>query len=79
MAQIRTKKQKIAQSIKREQQFSYSGVGQPLLKQSSIILDSNTEDFFGYSVNLIKQDILKTVIIASLIGCILAGIVYFKL
>ena len=89
MAQIRTRKQKVATSIKREQKVAYSlsnvlKVSPSSTKNTISIAKSasssasDQEKMFGYSIELIKKDILKTILTAGIIVVLLAVIVFFN-
>lgn len=90
MAQIRTRKQKVATGIKREQKLAYSlsdvvkaspSATKLTPKKSVTTTSSSTSDqekMFGYSIELIKKDILKTILTAGVIVVLLAVIIFFN-
>jgi hypothetical protein len=84
MAQHRTKKQKVAQTLKRQQTVEYSLAdvikgGEHLSKSKPAALSVTSNDMFGYPTRFIAQDILKTLVVASVVLAVLAVIVWWEL
>jgi hypothetical protein len=80
MAGHRTKKHKVAQTARR-QQVQYSLTETESIDSRTAVAQVkkqvSSDELFGYSIELIKKDILKTVMIGALIVAVLIGIVVF--
>lgn len=80
MAERRTRKQKEKQTQRQDNTtYSFVAAKGKLSKTKAVSYTSSSkvdDDFFGYSLDYIKQDLIKTIIVTLIVLAVLAAIVY---
>jgi hypothetical protein len=84
MAVRRTKKHKQEQAEKQVTTYSLSlpktsTTSAKSVQVAAVAKKSNTQDMFDYSLDFIKQDLLRTIVVATIVVFVLVVVVYFDL
>ncbi len=83
MAIRRTLKQKKEAEVRRETTYEWQAQRLPLATGTkpsvSIAPNKMEKELFGYSIKLIYQDLLKTVVVSGVLGLALVALKFWKL